>query len=43
MLAHIFGMPLEEYALSWVGGAGASIFIVFASAVCSRLLQRRMK
>ena len=32
VLAHIFGVPIEEYALPWIGGgAGAGILIVLAS------------
>jgi len=43
ILAHIFGLPVEEYALPWIGSAGAGMFIVLAAGIRSISLKRRMR
>lgn len=41
LLAHIFGVPVEEVAIPWVGGAGASVLIALASGIRTILFKQR--
>lgn len=44
VLAHILGVPVEEYALPWIGsGAGAGVLMVLASGIRNLTLKRRSK
>ncbi len=43
LLAHILGVPLEEYALPWFSGAGTGMFILLVSGIRSLALKRRMR
>lgn len=43
LFAHILGVPLEEYALPWIGGAGAGMVMLLASGVRALALKRRIK
>jgi hypothetical protein len=44
VLAHILGVPVEEYALPWIGsGAGAGMLMVFAAGIRKLTLNRRTK
>jgi hypothetical protein len=42
ILAHIFGIPLEEVLSSWAGtGAGAGMLLLIASTIVCRALERK--
>jgi hypothetical protein len=42
MLAHIFGIPVEETLLPWISsGAGAATLMLFGSAVLPRFIQKK--
>jgi cell division protein FtsW (lipid II flippase) len=43
VLAHILGMPVEEYALPWISGGGAGMLIMLASGIRSLAVKRRMR
>ncbi|HET9343462.1 MAG TPA: hypothetical protein VFO25_11175 [Candidatus Eremiobacteraceae bacterium] len=44
VFAHIFGMPIEECVLPWVGGgAGAGMLMVLGSGFRRFMLNRRMR
>jgi hypothetical protein len=43
ILAHILGVPVEEYALPWVGGAGTGMFLLLAAGVRSITQKRRTR
>ncbi|HET7814705.1 MAG TPA: hypothetical protein VFL13_10070 [Candidatus Baltobacteraceae bacterium] len=42
MLAHILGVPVEEYVLPWIGGS-AGMFIVVASSIRTFTHKRQVK
>jgi len=41
LLAHILGVPIEEYALPWVSGAGTGMLLVLAAGIRSIAQKRR--
>ena len=43
VLAHILGVPLEEYTLPWISGAGAGVLIVLASSIRRLTFKRRTR
>jgi hypothetical protein len=44
VLAHILGMPVEEYALPWIGsGMGAGMLMMLASGIRTLALKRRVR
>lgn len=44
VLAHILGVPVEEYALPWIGGgAGAGVLMVLVSGIRNIALKRKKK
>lgn len=43
VLAHIFGVPVEEYALPWIGGGGAGMLTVLAFTIRNLTLKQRVK
>lgn len=44
LIAHVLGVPLEEYALPWIGsGAGAGLLMVLTAELRNLTLRRRIK
>lgn len=43
VLAHILGVPVEEYALPWIGGGGAGVLMMLVSGIRTITLKRRIK